>query len=172
MDKISLLISENDIKKRVAELGAQISQDFKGQTITVVSVLKGAVVFTSDLIRSIDCPIDLNFIRAKSYIGMHSNNNVDTPDNPEFDVKGKNILIVEDIIDTGNTLFKLKNLFYEKGCNDVKIAVFLDKDVKRNADVSTDYTCFNIDDKFVVGYGLDYDEKYRQLPYLGVLTLE
>ncbi|MDE6149124.1 MAG: hypoxanthine phosphoribosyltransferase [Ruminococcus sp.] len=170
MDKISLLISEYDIKKRVTEIAQKISMDYEGEKITIVSVLKGAFVFTADLIRSINNDTDINFIRAKSYIDTKSSGDVNISDEFRLDVKGKTILIVEDIIDTGKTLYDLKEYFFSAGCKDVKIAVFLDKPSRRTADVSPDYCCFQIEDKFVVGYGLDYNEKYRQLPYLGILT--
>lgn len=170
MDKISPLISEKDIKKRVYEIAKKISSDYNGEKITMVSVLKGSFIFTADLIRSIDAELNVNFIRAKSYIDTQSNGKPEFHDDYALDVKGKSILIVEDIIDTGNTLSQLMDYFLKAGCKDVKIAVFLDKPSRRTVDISPDYCCFEIEDRFVVGYGLDYNEKYRQLPYLGVLT--
>ena len=170
MDKITLLISEDDIKKRVSEMAKLISEDYKGKKITIVSVLKGAFIFTADLIRSINNETDINFIRAKSYIDTKSSGDVKISDYFDLNLKNKIIIIVEDIIDTGKTLLELKEYFYRMGCKDVKIAVFLDKPSRRTVDISPDYCCFEIEDKFVVGYGLDYNEKYRQLPYLGILN--
>lgn len=170
METISVLINEEDIQKRISEIAEQISEDYRNQKITIVSVLKGAFVFTADLIRAINTDVDLDFIRAKSYVDTESSGEITYPDEYKIDVKDKNILIVEDIIDTGKTLSELKDNFLNQGCKDIKIAVFLDKPSRRTADISPDYCCFEIENKFVVGYGLDYNEKYRQLPYVGVLT--
>lgn len=170
MDKITELISEEEIKAKVKEIADIISEDYKDKTITAVSVLKGAFIFTADLFRTLSANVELNFIRAKSYLGTASTGDVKIDCDSSFDVKGKDILIIEDIIDSGQTLFALKNKFISMGCSSVKMVTFMDKPSRRVVDIYPDYCCFRIEDKFVVGYGLDYNERYRELPYVGVLT--
>lgn len=170
MDKISVMLTPEEIQKKVAEIGSLISKDYEGKKITAISVLNGAFMFTADLLRTLDVDVELRFIRAKSYLGTESTGNVQIAKTEEIDVEGKHVLIIEDIIDSGNTLKALKEKFNNLGCASVKMVTFLDKPSRRVVDVSPDYCCYHIEDKFVVGYGLDYDEKYRQLPFVGVVT--
>lgn len=170
MDKISVMLTPEEIQTKVAEIGKIISKDYEGKKITAISVLNGAFVFTADLLRCLDLDVELRFIRAKSYLGTNTSGDVKIAETEEIDVKDKHVLIIEDIIDSGLTLQKLKEKFSNLGCASVKMVTFLDKPSRRKVDVTPDYCCYQIEDKFVVGYGLDYDEKYRQLPFVGIVT--
>lgn len=173
-DKIKELFSKEEIEKRVSELANKISQDYKdSKDLIVVGVLKGSVIFTSDLIRKLDVPCQLEFIRLSSYEGSKSSGKVRIYDLSLPDVKDKDIIIAEDIVDSGRTAQFLLNFFKSQGeVRSVKLATLLDKPSKRASgleDVKADYTCFTIDDIFILGYGLDYDQDYRDLPYLGYI---
>lgn len=170
-DNIEVMITKEQIAEAVKKLGAQITEDYKGKPLELIGVLKGSFVFMSDLVRSIDLPITLDFISAKSYQGTQSVGTVKIYMDVELDVKGKNILLVEDILDTGRTLSVLKENLLSVGAADVKIAAFMDKPARRTVDITADYSCFTIEDRFVVGYGLDYDEEYRNLDYIGEVIL-
>jgi hypoxanthine phosphoribosyltransferase len=167
---MKILISGSKIRARIRELALQICRDYAGEEeLLVIAVLKGAAVFCSDIIREIsDCkgpPIKLGFIDAKSYKGTKSTGKVSLG-KCAMDVKGKNVLIVEDIIDTGLTISRIKDEFAVMGAKSVKVCSLLDKPGRRKIAIMADYCGFPIDDKFVVGYGLDYDEKYRELPFV------
>lgn len=169
--KVNTLISTEEIEKRVSELGASITEHYRGKDLCVIGVLNGAYVFMADLVRKIDLPITIDFIRAKSYVGK------DTTGDPNFlldtttDFEGKDVLIVEDILDTGITLSYITRSFLKRNANSVAIAVLLDKPARRRADIKADYRGFEIEDRFVVGYGLDYNEKYRNLPFVAELSM-
>ncbi len=171
MDNIKVLFSAEEIAKRVSELGSEISDYYQDKSVLVLGVLNGCFVFAADLIRAMSTEnMEFKFIRAKSYIGTQSGGEVSFSSGCErIDFGGKNVLIVEDIIDTGKTLAELRNKILTKAPADLKIAAFLNKPSRRIADISPDFCCFDIPDRFVVGYGLDYNEKYRQLPYLGCI---
>jgi hypoxanthine phosphoribosyltransferase len=170
MGKISVMLTEEQISKRVSEVAEQISKDYEGKNLLLLCVLTGAFVFASDLARKIDNEnTEIAFIRAKSYIGTQSSGDVQTS-GFTGSAEGKNILIVEDIIDTGLTLKKLTDKLLLDNPESIKVAVLLDKPSRRIADITADYSCFEIEDKFVVGYGLDYNEKYRSLPYVGIYS--
>lgn len=170
MDKISVMLKPDEIQNKVSEIGKIISKDYQGKNITAISVLNGAFVFTADLLRCLDLDVELRFIRAKSYLGTQTSGDVKIAETEVIDVKDKHVLIIEDIIDSGYTLKALKEKFSKLGCASVKMVTFLDKPSRRVVDVKPDYCCYQIEDKFVVGYGLDYNEKYRQLPYVGIVT--
>ena len=170
MDKISIMLTPEEIQQKVSEIGSQISKEYDGKKITAISVLNGAFMFTADLLRTLTVDVELRFIRAKSYLGTQSSGNVEVTKTEKIDVKDKHVLIIEDIIDSGRTLEALKEKFKDLGCASVKMVTFLDKPSRRVVNVTPDYCCYQIEDKFVVGYGLDYDEKYRQLPYVGIIT--
>ncbi len=170
-DNIEVMITKEEIAEAVKKLGAKISEDYKDKEIELVGVLKGSFVFMSDLIRAIDLPITLDFISAKSYVGTQSVGAVKVYMDTELDVAGKSILLVEDILDTGRTLSVLKETMLARGAKDVKIAAFMDKPSRRTIEIEADYCCFTIEDRFVVGYGLDYDEQYRNLDYIGEVIL-
>lgn len=168
-----VLISEEELKQRVAELGMQISEDYRGEDVVLVCVLKGAVMFFSDLARHITGNVTLDFISCSSYgSSTVSSGVVRILKDLDRPVEGKNVVVVEDIVDTGTTLhYLLKNL-KSRNAKSVRLAALLNKPDRRKVDVHVDYQGFVIPDYFVVGYGLDYDEKYRQLPYVGVLKEE
>lgn len=171
MSNIEILISEEEIRNRVKELGEQITKDYKGTDLVIITVLKGGFVFMADLIRCIDLPITIDLMAASSYgSGTESKGKVKILKDTNIDVKGKDVIIAEDILDTGNTLSLLKEIFKQRGAKSVKICVAFDKPERRTANIEGDYIGFVVPNKFVVGYGLDYDEKYRNLPFLGVIN--
>ena len=163
----NILVSEEALKAKVAELGAQISRDYEGRNLVLVSILKGSVVFMADLMRAVTIPCSIDFMVVSSYGGSNTTTSglVKIIKDLDGDLSGKDVLIVEDILDTGVTLSK-------RNPNSVKICTILDKPSRRKADIQPDYEGFQVPDEFVVGYGLDYDEKYRNLPYVGVLKPE
>lgn len=165
----SVLFSEEMIEKKCRELGKKISEDFDGEVL-VVGILKGAVPFMSELIKRIELPIKIDFMDVSSYEGSVSTGKVKILKDVENDVKGKDVIIVEDIIDTGNTLSYLSELFKLRGANSVTICSLLTKPSRREKEVEVKYIGFEIEDYFVVGYGMDYNEKYRNLPYIGILS--
>ena len=169
-----VILSKEEIKKRVSELGREISEDYKGKPILVVGILKGAFVFMADLIREIDADIELDFMIVSSYgNSTESSGNVKIEKDLDNSPSGKNILIVEDIIDTGNTLKYLKEQYFaNKNAESVKIVTLLSKPARRTAGIEPDYVGFEIEDKFIIGCGLDYAEKYRQLPDIKHLVEE
>ena len=165
-----VLLSEQQISDKVKEIGAAISKDFAGQDVLLVGILKGSVVFMADLMRAITIPLAIDFMAVSSYgKGSKSSGVVKIVKDLQEDIEGKNILVVEDILDSGRTLSYLRKHMMAKGANKVSIVTLLDKPERRVVDVFPDYTGFNVPDEFVVGYGLDYSEKYRNLPFIGVL---
>ena len=170
-DKIKkVLLTQKQIKDRVKELGEQITNDYKGKELIVISVLKGSVIFVADLIRAIDLDVKIDFMSVSSYhSGVKSSGVVKFLKDLDIDIEGCDILIVEDILDSGLTLSYLRDLLIKRNPKSIKIATLLDKVDKRKTDIKADYVGFEIPDEFVVGYGLDYDERYRNLPYIGVL---
>ena len=168
-EQIKTLISEEDLQNRIAELGAQITKDYEGEEIYLVSVLKGGAFITVDLAKRINRPVFLEFITASSYRGTTSTGDVKVDDDKDIDIAGKNVIIVEDIVDTGRTLSVMLEIFKKKNPKSLKLCTLLDKPDRRVTPVSVDYCGFTIPDEFVVGFGLDYDQKYRNLPYIGVV---
>ena len=169
-DVDSILASEEKIRETVAKIGAEINRDLNGEPLLVIVILKGSTPFAMDLIRTLDMPVELDFMQVSSYgKSTGSDGFIKVKRDLDQDISGKNILIVEDIIDSGNTLYKLKTLLESRNANSVRICTMLDKPSRRVVDVKVDYTGIEIPDEFVVGYGLDYDEQYRNLPYIGVL---
>ncbi|MBP0981898.1 MAG: hypoxanthine phosphoribosyltransferase [Oscillospiraceae bacterium] len=172
-DIAKILISEQELADKVNELGAQISKDYEGKNLMMVSVLKGSVVFMADLMRAITINASIDFMSVSSYgSGTKTSGVVRIIKDLDDDLAGRDILIVEDILDSGMTLSYLSKHIMAKGANSIKIATLLDKPERRKVDVYPDYKGFVVPDEFVVGYGLDYDEKYRNLPYVGVLKPE
>ncbi|MDD4124314.1 MAG: hypoxanthine phosphoribosyltransferase [Eubacteriales bacterium] len=165
-----ILVSENEIKRSVKELGALLTREYKDKNPLLVGILKGCVVFMSDLMRHIDLNCHIDFMRVSSY-GESSASSGKI--NIELDLRQPvcdyDVLIVEDIIDSGNTLYHLKNLLLSRGAKSLKICTLLDKPERRMADIKADYVGITIPNDFVVGYGLDFSESYRNLPYIGVL---
>ena len=172
-DILRVLYSEEELEAKCAELGAQISKDYEGKNLLLVSVLKGAVVFMTDLMRHITVPCPIDFMVVSSYgNGVKTSGVVKIVKDLDADLAGKDLLIVEDILDTGMTLHYLKQLLQDRNPNSIRIATLLDKPERRRAAVRADYVGYQVPDEFVVGYGLDYDEKYRNLPYVGILKPE
>lgn len=169
MKKIKVLISNNKIKNKVKKIAQQINKDFKNKKLVVVSVLTGSVVFCSDIIRNLDVDFELDFIRVASYKGKKSSGKIKFLCDVVEDIKGKDILLVEDICDSGRTLSYVKDLFIKRKANSVKICTFINKKVEKFKNIKIDYFGFEIDNEFIVGYGLDYNGKYRGLPYIGVI---
>lgn len=171
-DIASVLISAEDIDKRVTEIGAQISKDFAGKEPLFIGVLKGCFIFMADLMRkvTVDCSVD--FMAVSSYVGTKSTGAVKINKDLNQDICGKHVIIVEDILDSGVTLSFLKSYLMVRKPASISIVTFTDKPARRKTDIKADYTCFEIPDEFVVGYGLDYDQKFRNMPYLGILNPE
>lgn len=169
----SVLISREEIDKRVKELGEEITRDYKDKDILVVGILKGAVIFMSELVQRIDKPVTMDFMAVSSY-GKSSVSTGEVRIIKDLDnsVEGKDILIVEDIIDTGYTLQYLTDNLTKRGAKSVKICTFLDKIDRREVDIPVDYIGFEVPDEFIVGYGLDYAEMGRNLPYVAALKEE
>ena len=167
----SVLISETQIQQRVAELGAKISDDYRGRTITVVGILKGSFVFIADLIRRIDpaIPVELEFMTVSSYgSGTTSSGKLHIGQDIESPLVGKDLLIVEDIVDTGLTIAQIRDLLESRGAASIRIATLLEKETAGGHPLTLDYVGFRIPDRFVVGYGLDYAQRYRNLKEIRV----
>ena len=167
-----VLVSEEEAKEIVERLGKQISKDYEGKNLVLVSVLKGAVVFMADLMRAIDIPLSIDFMVVSSYNKTESTGTVKIIKDLDTDLTGKDILIVEDILDTGRTLASLMEILKMRNPASLKICTFLDKPDRRISQITAQYTGKVIPDEFVVGYGLDYDEAYRNLPYVGIYDPE
>ena len=169
----SILISKEELSKRIKELGVQITKDFEGEEVVIVGVLKGCMLFMSDLIREIDLPMDIDFMVASSYSNStETSGNVKIIKDINIDVENKVVIIVEDIIDTGLTMYNLKEIFKVRKCKEFKICTLLDKKERRKINIDADYIGFDVPNSFVVGYGLDYNGKYRNLQEIGVLKPE
>lgn len=172
-DILKISITEEEIQKRVQELGQQITQDYAGKSVLVIGILKGAMIFMADLVRNIKVPTYLDFMAVSSYgSSTQSSGAVRILKDLDKSIEGKHILIVEDIVDTGLTLNYLLDNLRSRGPASIKICTLLSKPERRKAAVDVDYNGFFIPDEFVVGYGLDYDERYRNLPYIAVLKPE
>ena len=170
-DKISVLLSEEEVNRRIEEIGAAISRDFQGKCVHMVCVLKGSVFFACELAKRITVPVTLDFMSVSSYgDDTKSSGVVRIVKDLDEPLAGKHVLIVEDIIDSGRTLSYLIEVLKQRGPEDIRLCTLLDKPERRvKKQVKVDYTCFTIPDEFVVGYGLDYAQKYRNLPYIGVV---
>ncbi|KPU26603.1 hypoxanthine phosphoribosyltransferase [Caloranaerobacter sp. TR13] len=168
-----ILIESDELQKRIKELGEEITKDYKDKDLVVICVLKGAVLFMSDLCKNIDIPLSMDFMAVSSYgSSTQSSGVVRILKDLDSSIEGKDVLIVEDIIDTGLTLSYLVENLKSRGPRSVKICTLLDKPERRKVEVKVDYIGFTIPDEFVVGYGLDFNEKYRNLPYVCVLKEE
>ena len=169
--KRELLLSREEIGERVKDLAREISEDFRGKEPLLVGVLKGAMFFFADLAREISLPTQIDFIRAASYgVEMKSSGSVRVTKDVELPVEGKSILLVEDIVDTGLTLSYITRMLIDRGAETIRICALVDKLERREVDVSVDYYGFRVEEGFLVGYGLDFDEKYRCLPEIYVLN--
>ena len=171
----SVLISKDDIQRRTRELGRQISQDYAGKSVTLIAILKGSFMFLSDVIRNIspEIPVEIDFMSVSSYgDSTTSSGTIVIEKDIEVKIEGRDIIIVEDIVDTGLTLHYLQDILQARAPKSVRTACLLSKPSRRKVDVQVDYIGFTIDDHFVVGYGLDYAEKYRNLPHIAILGVE
>lgn len=172
-DFMDVLIPHAQIQARVAELGAQISADYSGKDLTVIGILKGSVLFMPDLIRAISMPLAIDFMAVTSYgASTTSSGNVRILKDLDSSITGRHLLIVEDIIDSGLTMQYLLNNLASRGAASLRVCTLLDKPERRLTDVRADYTGFAVPNEFVVGYGLDYNQMYRNLPDIGVLHPE
>lgn len=174
-DIAKVLLTEEQLKKRIAEMGEEISRDYAGKTPTIICILKGAVMFYTDLLREINVPLTMDFMAVSSYGNKtKSSGEVEIRKDLSCSIENKHVLIVEDIVDSGFTLSYLSRMLASRGAASIKIATLLDKPARRAPGITlkTDYSGFVIGDEFVVGYGLDYAELYRNLPYIGVLKPE
>lgn len=169
--KINVMISEEEINKRVCEIAEQISKDYEGKEVRLIYILKGSVFYTCELAKRITIPVTLDFMSVSSYgSGTVSSGTIKIKKDLDDDIEGLDVIVVEDIIDSGNTLSRLIPMLKERKPASLKITTLLDKPDRREVDdVTVDYVGFEIEDKFVVGYGLDYDQSYRDLPYIGVI---
>lgn len=168
-----ILLSEEELKSKVAELGNKISEDYKGEELLLLCILKGGIVFMSDLARAISIPVSMDFMAVSSYgSSSTSSGAVRILKDLGQSIEGKNIIIVEDIIDSGLTLSYLVNYLKARGPKSVEICTILDKPERREVDVNIKYKGFDVPNEFLVGYGLDFAEKYRNLPYVGILKEE
>ena len=170
-DVKKILVSEEEILKRSKELGKQITEDYeaRNELPLVVGLLKGSVPFLAELIKHIEMDIRFEFMDVSSYEGTESIGDVKVNLDLKTSVRGVPVLLVEDIVDTGRTIQEVKRLMYNKGASDVKVVSLLDKPERRVVDINADYVGFTVPNEFVIGYGLDYNQKYRNLPYIGVL---
>lgn len=168
---ITELIGEEDVERRIRELGEQISKDYAGKTVHLIGILKGACLFMCELAKRITVPVTLDFMSVSSYGGgTESSGVVRIVKDVDEPVDEKNVLVVEDIIDSGRTMEFLKDLFRDRNAASIRFCTLLDKPERRVVDLHADYVGFRIPDKFVVGWGMDYDQKYRNLPYIGVVN--
>lgn len=164
-----IIFTEEEIKQRVSELGEMLTERYAGRDPLFLCVLKGASVFFSDLIRCVECPLEIDFLRASSYVGMETSGEVKLNVSEIPDLEGRDVVLVEDIVDTARTLSLLKKELSGRGAASIKVVCLLDKPSRRVVEgFSADFTGFAIDDLFVVGYGLDCDQRFRGLPYIGV----
>lgn len=171
-EKIRVMLNEEDVDKRIKELGEQISKDYEGRSIHLICILKGGVFFMCELAKRITVPVSMDFMAVSSYGGgTASSGSVKIIKDLDESIEGKDVLIVEDIIDSGRTLSHLIELLGQRKPNSIRLCTLLDKPDRRVVDVKVEYVGYSILDEFVVGYGLDYDQKYRNLPYIGVVEL-
>ena len=173
-DRIRVLLTEEEVDRRINEMAAEISEEYEGRQIHLICILKGGVFFTCERAKRLTVPVSLDFMSVSSYgAGTESSGVVRILKDLDEPLAGKDVLIVEDIIDTGRTLAYLIEVLKQRGPKSIRLCTLLDKPERRvKKQVKVDYTCFTIPDEFVVGYGLDYDQKYRNLPYIGVVELD
>lgn len=171
-EKITVLITEEEIDRRVRELATQISKDYEGRKIRMVGILKGASFFMCELAKRITVPVSIDFMQVSSYGGAtESTGTVRIRKDLDESIEGLDVIIVEDIVDSGRTLAFLGDFLKSKGAKSIRYCTLLDKPERRVVDLKADYAGFEIPDQFVVGYGMDYDQEYRNLPYIGVVEL-
>ena len=172
-EHVRVLLKEEDVDRRIQEIGDQISRDYEGKQVHLICVLKGGSFFMCELAKRITVPVSLDFMSVSSYgSATKSSGVVKSVKDLDEPLKDKDVLVVEDIVDSGRTLSYLLDMLKDRGPKSIKLCTLLDKPERRVVDVHVDYTCFQIPDEFVVGYGLDYDQRYRNLPYIGVVEFD
>lgn len=172
-ERVEVLLSEEEVDRRIKQIGEQISRDYAGRQVHLVCVLKGGSFFMCELAKRITVPVSLDFMSVSSYGGdTRSSGVVRIVKDLDETIKGKDVIVVEDIVDSGRTLSCLLEMLKDRGPRSVRLCTLLDKPDRREVDVRVDYIGFQIPDEFVVGYGLDYDQKYRNLPYIGVVKFD
>ena len=172
-DKIRVLLTEEEVNKKISEVAAQINKDYEGKEVRLICILKGGVFFTCELAKRLTIPVSLDFMSVSSYgSDTKSSGVVKIVKDLDESLKDKDVIVVEDIVDSGRTLSYLLEMLRDRGPASLRLCTLLDKPERRVIDVHVDYTGFNIPDEFVVGYGLDYDQRYRNLPYIGVVEFD
>lgn len=172
-EHVKVLLTEEEVDRRIQEIGEQISRDYAGKQVHLICVLKGGAFFMCELAKRITVPVSLDFMSVSSYgSATKSSGVVRIVKDLDEPLKDKDVLVVEDIVDSGRTLSYLLDMLKDRGPKSVRLCTLLDKPERRVVDVHVDYTCFQIPDEFVVGYGLDYDQRYRNLPYIGVVEFD
>ena len=172
-DKIRVLLTEEEVNKKISEVAAQINKDYEGKEVHLICILKGGVFFTCELAKRLTIPVSLDFMSVSSYgSDTKSSGVVKIVKDLDESLKDKEVIVVEDIVDSGRTLSYLLEMLKDRGPASLRLCTLLDKPERRVIDVHVDYTGFNIPDEFVVGYGLDYDQRYRNLPYIGVVEFD
>ena len=172
-EKVSVLLSEEEVDAKINEIAKQISRDYEGKEIHLLCILKGGVFFMCELAKRITVPVSMDFMALSSYgNNTESSGNIKVKKELDESIEGKEVLIVEDIVDSGRTLSFLVEELKKRNPASLRLCTLLDKPDRRVVDIHADYTCFEIPDEFVVGYGLDYDQKYRNLPYIGIVEFE
>ena len=172
-ESISVLITREDVEKRIQELADKINSDYEGQEVTLICILKGSLFFTCELAKRLTIPVMIDFMQASSYgAGTKSTGVIQIKKELDNSIEGKNVIVIEDIIDSGRTLNFLLKVLSDREPKSLKLCTLLNKPDRREVEVNVDYNGFDIPDEFVVGYGLDYAQKYRNLPYVGVLNLK
>ena len=172
-DLKKILVTEEQIAQRCKELGRQLDHDYADRhDVLFVGILKGSIPFMAELIKRVSIDIQIDFMAVSSYSGTESLGDIKIIKDLEQSIQGRDLVLVEDIVDTGVTINSLKTLLYNKGANDVKVVTLLDKPSRRQVDITADYIGFEVENEFVVGFGLDYNQRYRNLPYVGVLKEE
>mgnify|MGYP002625993176 CR=1 FL=1 len=169
-DNIEVLISEEDIRHRIQEIADELSEKYRGQEVILIGILNGSVFFLTALAQKLSIPMELDFMAASSYVGTDSTGKVLITKDLERSIEGRHVLIVEDIVDTGQTLHLLKEMLETKNPSSLEIVTLLDKPDRRKVEFEADIIGFRIPDRFVVGWGMDYNQKYRELPFIGVIT--
>lgn len=169
MDNIKVLINEKRLEKRIKEIAEKIEKDYEGKEIVFIGILKGSVMFMTELAKNIKSDVQFDFMDVSSYEGTESTGTIKVNKDLRDSIEGKDVIIVEDIIDTGRTLTYLLDYLKKKNPKSIRIATMLSKPSRRVLELNVDYIGFSIEDKFVVGYGLDYDEKYRNVPFIGYI---
>jgi len=170
-ESVKPLFSKNEISRKTLEIAALLNRDFEGKdNVVILSVLKGSFIFTADLVRELDFPFDLVFIEVSSYRNTTSSGSLELKKKPDYNFSGKHVILVEDIVDTGNTINFLEQFLLNEKARNISLCSIIAKKDKYQINIPYDYQGFLIEDLFVVGYGLDYAGKYRNLPYIGILT--